>query len=160
MTPSEQPKDPDSIDDILGLDHDALGARLARLRAAIETASTSARGDATRFAGDLRHHMIWEETLLFPAAKVRSTAAQRRSIESLEIDHERLRETLEQLTSALATGDFAAAGNSLTWLETLLKGHNYDEEHGVYVEADRSLSLEERRRLLEEFRRRPGKERP
>jgi iron-sulfur cluster repair protein YtfE (RIC family) len=159
MTPSEQPKDPDSIDDVLGIDHDTLGARLARLRAAIEAASSAARGEATRFAGDLRHHMTWEEVLLFPAAKARSTAAQRRSIESLEIDHERLRETLDQITSALAKCDFAAAGSSLAWLETLLKGHNYDEEHGVYVEVDRSLPIEERRRLLDAFRQRPGKER-
>ncbi len=34
---------------------------------------------------------------------------------------------------------------------TLLKGHNYDEEHGAYVEADRLLGGAERRRLIEPF---------
>ena len=37
------------------------------------------------------------------------------------------------------------------WLRTLLQGHNYDEEHGVYVEADRLLAAVERRRLIERF---------
>jgi hypothetical protein len=37
------------------------------------------------------------------------------------------------------------------WLGTLFKSHNHDEEHGVYVEADRLLSDSERRRLLDRF---------
>ena len=80
-----------------------------------------------------------------------TSAKERRSIESLEIDHERLRDTLKDLEAAVAAGDVAGAGGIVRWLGTLLQGHNYDEEHGVYVEADRLLSPDERRRLMERF---------
>ena len=45
----------------------------------------------------------------------------------------------------------AGAASLVGWLKTLLMGHNYDEEHGVYVEADRLLGADERRRLIERF---------
>jgi hypothetical protein len=92
--------------------------------------------------------MAWEDQFLFPAVKRVATAKERRSIESLEIDHDRLRDTLGSLESTLAAGDFGTAGTLVRWLRTLLAGHNYDEEHGVYVEADRLLSRADRRRLI------------
>ena len=135
----------DSIDDALGADHERLGALLGELIRGV-SAETLAR-----FSEGLLHHMTWEEERLFPAVKAVATAKECRSIESLEIDHERIRETLRDLESSLASGDLAVAGTQVRWLETLLKGHNYDEEHGVYEEADRYLSAEERRRLIERF---------
>ena len=141
-----------SVDDTMGEDHERLGGLLEQLRGAIERSSEGARDLLGRFSGGLLRHMTWEEEKLFPAVRDRATAAQRRSIESLEIDHERLRDTLKEIESALAGGDFGTAAKQLDWLATLLKGHNYDEEHGVYEEADRLLDAEERRRLLGEFR--------
>lgn len=143
---------PESIDDALGGDHQLLGGLLERLRGAVASASAAAGDLLLEFGRGLRRHMTWEEETLFPAVSARATGAQKRSIESLEIDHERLRETLDHLSSTLAAGDFAAAEAQVRWLETLLQGHNYDEEHGVYVEADHYLSTEERRRMLDRFR--------
>ena len=100
----------------------------------------------------LNAHMTWEEERLFPAVSARATPGQKRSIESLRIDHERLRETLGGLSSSVSAQDYGTAGPLLDWLETLLRGHNYDEEHGVYVEADRYLTLDERRELIDQFR--------
>lgn len=139
------------IDDALGNDHERLGGLLARLSVEVAGRSVRAKDLLGSFARDLLRHMTWEEEALFPAVRDRLTAAQQRSVESLEIDHERLRDTLNALESSLAAGDFEKAGTLLDWLETLLKGHNYDEEHGVYVEADRLLDAEERRILLEKF---------
>ena len=141
-----------SIDDALGEDHERLGGLLNRLREAVEGRSKSAGELLGLFTRDLLRHMTWEEEELFPAVRDRANAAQRRSIESLEIDHDRLRDNLTALESTLAEGEFVAAGKVLDWLETLLKGHNYDEEHGVYEEADRLLGSEERQRLVEKFR--------
>lgn len=155
-----QPGDADSVDDVLGADHERLGAHLAALIDAVQTGSPGASKALEVFARGLAAHMDWEERSLFPAVAERATAAQKRSIESLEIDHERLRETLNGLKSALDAGDGEAARQSVGWLETLLKGHNYDEEHGVYVEADRYLSVEERRRMIDQFRKSSTKERP
>lgn len=141
-----------SIDDALGDDHERLGGLLLRLREDVAARSGSAGERLRSFARDLLRHMTWEEEDLFPAVRDHANAAQRRSLESLEIDHERLRDTLNELEAALERGDFDGAGRRLEWLETLLKGHNYDEEHGVYEEADRYLEVEEKRRLLEKFR--------
>lgn len=142
----------DSIDDRLGDDHERLGGVLAELREGLVRRSETAADAFGRFAGGLSRHMEWEDTRLFPAVKARADAAERRSIESLEIDHERLRETLKELKASLAARDFEGALKDLDWIVTLLKGHNYDEEHGVYEVADRVLAADERRRLLLAFR--------
>src|SRR5689334_22075366 len=128
MSPNERT---DSVDDVLGADHERLGVLLTRLSTTTRDSSPQARAAFDDFNRQLRHHMTWEEESLFPRVKDRATAAQKRSIESLEIDHERLRETLGSLEAALSAGDFVSARSLLDWVETLLKGHNYDEEHGV-----------------------------
>jgi len=145
-------RDPDSVDDVFGEDHRVLGGHLERLRSAIQARSPQALGILEELTRGLTAHMTWEENQLFPAVSSRATPAQKRSIESLEIDHERLRETLGGLRSSLSGQDFGSAAPQRDWLETLLRGHNYDEEHGVYVEADRYLSVEERRALIARFR--------
>jgi hypothetical protein len=145
-------RDPDSIDEVFGEDHQRLDGILERLRSAIRSGSPQALEALEELSRGLKAHMTWEEERLFPAVRGRATAAQKRSLESLEIDHERLRDTLGSLHSSLSGRDFGTAGTQLEWLETLLRGHNYDEEHGVYVEADRSLSVEERRELIARFR--------
>lgn len=142
----------DSLDDLLGADHQRLDGRLSALEAAIGARSGEASDALKRFSAGLMRHMTWENEVLFPAVRGLATPAQRRSIESLEIDHERLRETLEALEASLAAADFGAAREQGTWLRALLQGHNYDEEHGVYEEADRLLSPAERRRLADQFR--------
>lgn len=152
MSSHSEPGDAKSIDDVLGDDHERLGCLLGQLRDQIRRREKNARQSLEQFDEGLVRHMTWEETALFPAVLDHATAAQRKSIESLYIDHERLRETLETLKSAVAEDDFSAADKSADWLETLLKGHNYDEEHGVYEESDKLLAVEERERLLGKFR--------
>jgi hemerythrin-like domain-containing protein len=148
----EDRREPSSIDDLLGEDHRQLGVALDQLRAELSAASSGASRLLQQFSRALGRHMDWEEQLLFPAVAAKATAAERRSIESLEIDHERLRETLAQLQSSVSSADYVTARTQVDWLETLLRGHNYDEEHGVYVEADRYLTPEDRHRLIEAFR--------
>jgi hemerythrin-like domain-containing protein len=151
MSQAEQ-RDPDSVDEVFGEDHQLLGEVLQGLRSAIGASSPKALETLEALARGLKAHMSWEEELLFPAVSARATPAQKRSIESLEIDHERLRETLGNLHSSLSARDFGTATGLVDWLETLLRGHNYDEEHGVYVEADRYLTVEERRAMIDRFR--------
>jgi hemerythrin-like domain-containing protein len=141
----------DSVDDALSADHERLDRLLRTLEEQILAGSRTAREALAPFVGGLLHHMSWEDDFLFPAVKALATAKERRSIESLEIDHERLRETLRSLESMLAAEDYPGAGSVVRWLATLLQGHNYDEEHGVYVEADRLLGDAERRTLIERF---------
>ncbi|HLY72790.1 MAG TPA: hemerythrin domain-containing protein [Planctomycetota bacterium] len=141
----------DSVDDALRADHECLDALLLKLEAAVSAESAGAAEDLNRFSRVLSHHMAWEDDRLFPAVMGVVGAKERRSIESLEIDHERLRDTIQSLESTLAATDYGTARTLVRWLGTLLKGHNYDEEHGVYVEADRLLGAADRRRLIEQF---------
>jgi hypothetical protein len=142
---------PDSVDDVLREDHERLDALLLKLETAVTAGVAAALDTLSDVVRGLEYHMAWEDGQLFPAVKGLATAKERRSIESLEIDHERLRDSLRGLESTLRAGDFAGGLTQVQWLGTLLKGHNYDEEHGVYVEADRLLSGEERRCLIERF---------
>jgi hypothetical protein len=147
MNPSEH-TGPDSVDDALGGVHERLDRRVEQLEASVLAGSVESANALSSLTRDLLHHMAWEDQFLFPAVKGVATAKERRSIESLEIDHDRLRDTLGSLESTLAAGDFGTAGTLVRWLRTLLAGHNYDEDHGVYVEADRLLSRADRRRLI------------
>ena len=146
-----------SVDDVLGDDHEILGKVLKRLLEAIPESPSEASAILADLDRDLGHHMKWEEEDLFPAVRERANQDQKRSIESLEIDHERIRETLKGLREALVADDRARATELSNLLHTYLRGHNYDEEHGVYVDADRLLTPIERSRLLGSFRSRQGK---
>jgi len=141
----------DSVDDALRADHEHLDQLLLKLDSAVSAGSAAAAEDLSTFSRALAHHMAWEDEQLFPAVKSVAGVKERRSIESLEIDHERLRDTLRSLESTFAAADYGTAGTLVRWLGTLLKGHNYDEEHGVYVDADRLLGDAERRRLIARF---------
>ena len=136
-------------------DHERLDDLLRQLEEQVTTGAAAVLDTLDRFSHGLVHHMTWEDNQLFPAVKGVANAKERRSIESLEVDHERLRETLSSLKSSLIAGDDPAARALVSWLGTLLKGHNYDEEHGVYVEADRLLDRAERRRLIDQFKKAP-----
>jgi hemerythrin-like domain-containing protein len=141
----------DSVDDALRADHERLDALLVKLKAAVSSGSAAAPEDLNVFSRALAHHMTWEDERLFPAVKSVAGAKECRSIESLEIDHERLRDTVRSLESTIAAADYGTARSLVHWLGTLLQGHNYDEEHGVYVEADRLLGAAERRGLIDQF---------
>lgn len=141
----------DSVDDALGADHQRLDSVLSALEAAIGAASIRAAEPLKEFAAGLRRHMAWENEQLFPAVRARATTREQRSIDSLIIDHERLSETLSELEASVASADFATAREQAAWLRKLLQGHNYDEEHGVYVEADKYLTDDERRGLISRF---------
>lgn len=112
------------------------------------------------FERSLIRHRDGEESVLFPAVRERTTDAGRRSLESLEIDPERIRETLEALRAAVQDRAWEAAAGSLDRLRLYLKGYNYDEEHGVYVEADRRFDEESRRELLRRFVSAPSRSNP
>lgn len=142
-----------SVDDQLALDHERLDQLLENTRRGLETRSGEAGQALESFDKALSVHMEWEEKYLFPAVSARASARSRRSIESLEIDHERIRGALADACQRLAEGRWAESLESLSMASTFLEGHNYDEEHGVYVEADKLLEPGQRRALLELFER-------
>lgn len=111
-----------SIEEALGRHHDLIGDLLSV-------------NDLARVRIELEYHMRWEEEKLFPAAAHLVPA---KTIESLLIDHERIRRSLDE-------GD-------LEQLRVFLEGHNRDEEFGIYPAADKGLSEKARMKLIESFR--------
>jgi hypothetical protein len=142
-----------SIDERLTQDHVELDRRLAEIAEAVRPGGCRAEVLAP-FENGLRAHMAWEEDALFPALLRAAGDVQRKHVESLRIDHERIRMTIDALREALGAPDPAGAEGLLETLRVYLDGHNHDEEYGAYVEADRRLPPEEREKLLALFERR------
>jgi len=143
----------DSLEDLLTADHRVIDGLLKSIGQALAAGSMEAAGAQCRvMAGSLGHHMEWEESDLFPAVPP-SARMSARHVESLLIDHERIRRTIQELGLALEGRQLQAARESLDDLTVFLAGHNDDEELGIYREADRVLGDEVKIRLARSFRR-------
>lgn len=140
-----------SLEDRLTRHHERIDALMQRLSAALSGRSEGAAGVFHELAAQLEYHMTWEDEQLFPAVRECVPSFPARSLESLSIDHERIRSTLATLRGAVASGDGPGARSSLDALRVFLEGHNRDEEFGIYPAADRGLCEDRRRKLLESF---------
>jgi len=139
----------DLIDDVLSADHLRLDGLFHRLE------EWPSRGNLDALERGLLPHMDWEEKVLFPALRPGLNAAKLKSLESLEIDHQRIRESLAAIREALTVIDLPLARKRIDLLKTFLKGHNAEEERGLYPDADSALNASERAALLELFRQEP-----
>jgi hemerythrin superfamily protein len=142
-----------SIEDALSRDHEMIDAVFYRLSASLKDEASDARAPLEELVRRLGYHMQWEEDVLFPAARSVARISQK-GIESLVLDHLRIRETLQWLETEIRQNHLDTARVVMDSLRVFLIGHNRDEEHGVYAEADRYLPPERRRQALEAFR--PG----
>ncbi len=137
----------EQIGDVLQDDHARLDAAMRRLEAAIH-AGEDALPAWSAVAEGLDAHIRFEEEELFPAL----TRTPAKVIESLVLDHLRIRESLERLRGFLDADDTGGAAGELCDLRIYLDGHNRDEEIGVYRDADRRLSPDEHARMIAAFR--------
>lgn len=141
-----------SVDDALTEDHVRLDGFFRDLRAAVARRDPGAAAVQDAFERRLFRHMTWEEEVLFPALRAADARYSERKIESLVIDHARIREKLLELASQLRETAWIDAGRAVEDLWALLEGHNRDEEKGVYSDADRMIPAAERVRLLSQWR--------
>jgi len=137
-----------SVDDALTEDHVQLDGLFRQLRFALERRDPTAEPARAEFERRLLRHMTWEEGILYPALRAAQHDYPEKKIESLVIDHERIREKLQDLAAAIRGLDWSAASGHGEDLWVLLEGHNRDEEKGVYTDADRKIPEAERRRLV------------
>jgi regulator of cell morphogenesis and NO signaling len=137
-----------SVDDALTDDHVQLDGLFRRVRRAVELQDPAAESARSEFERRLMRHMSWEEDVLFPSLRAAQARYPEKKIESLVIDHARIREKLHDLGEAIRSREWTAASPAVDDLWVLLEGHNRDEEKGVYTDADRLISEEERRRLV------------
>lgn len=140
-----------SVDDALTEDHVQLDGLFQSLREAVEGGKAGSPALQESFEKRLFRHMTWEEETLFPALRAADGRYPERKIESLVIDHARIREKLLQLASSIRESAWADAAQAVEDLWVLLEGHNRDEEKGVYTDADRMIPAAERLRLLNQW---------
>lgn len=138
-----------SIDDALTDDHVQLDGLFRDVRTAIGLRDVGAGPAQAAFERLLFRHMTWEEETLFPALMKARPGYPSRKIESLKIDHERIKEKLCELAGAVSARDWPQGTACLEDVWVLLEGHNRDEEKGVYTDADHLISKEERVAMLE-----------
>jgi len=141
-----------SVDDALTEDHVRLDGLFSGLRSAVARRDPGAAAAQDAFERRLFRHMTWEEEILFPALRAAAARYPERKIESLVIDHARIREKLLDLAAQLRGSAWIEAGQAVEDLWALLEGHNRDEEKGVYSDADRMIPAAERVRLLSRWR--------
>jgi hypothetical protein len=141
-----------SVDDALTDDHVRLDGLMRSLRRSIERRDPGSEAVRLEFEKRLFRHMTWEEETLFPALRAADDRYPGKKIESLVIDHARIRERLQDLASDIGAAEWTSANRSVEDLWVLLEGHNRDEEKGVYTDADRLISEPERRALLATWR--------
>jgi iron-sulfur cluster repair protein YtfE (RIC family) len=137
-----------SVDDALTDDHVRLDGLFRNLRRSVENRDPGSEAVRKEFEGRLLRHMTWEEETLFPALRAADDRYPGKKIESLVIDHARIRERLQDLASDIGATEWTGANRSVEDLWVLLEGHNRDEEKGVYTDADRLISESDRRALL------------
>ncbi|RPH43476.1 MAG: hemerythrin domain-containing protein [Planctomycetota bacterium] len=137
-----------SLDDALTDDHVQLDGLFRRVRTAVGLRDPAAESARSEFERRLMRHMSWEEEVLFPSLRAAQARYPEKKIESLVIDHARIREKLQELAEAIRGREWSAATPTVDDLWVLLEGHNRDEEKGVYTDADRLISEDERRRLV------------
>jgi hypothetical protein len=140
-------KAPDSLDDALTDDHVRLDVLLRTLIDAAARRTPDCPAALDDFERRLLRHMDWEERALFPALRAGADPALLRNLESLVIDHDRLREALATLRSEVREGRWPEAGRSLEALGIFLEGHNRDEETGAYTAASRGRPPDASREL-------------
>jgi iron-sulfur cluster repair protein YtfE (RIC family) len=133
-------------------DHVRLDGLFRTLRRSVENRDPGCVGLRSEFERRLFRHMIWEEETLFPALRAADGRYPAKKIESLVIDHARIRERLQDLATEVAAKEWTGAGESVDDLWVLLEGHNRDEEKGVYTDADRLIPETERQVLLARWR--------
>jgi iron-sulfur cluster repair protein YtfE (RIC family) len=141
-----------SVDDALTDDHVRLDGLFRTLRRSVENRDPGSEGLRSEFERRLFRHMTWEEETLFPALRAADGRYPEKKIESLVIDHARIRERLQDLSTEVAAKEWTGAGQSVEDLWVLLEGHNRDEEKGVYTDADRLIPETERQVLLARWR--------
>jgi hypothetical protein len=137
-----------SLDDALTEDHVQLDGLFRQLRFALDRRDPTVEQARAEFERRLLRHMTWEEGVLFPALRAAQQDYPEKKIESLVIDHDRIREKLQELAAAIRILDWSGAARHGGDLWVLLEGHNRDEEKGVYTDADRKIPEAERRRLV------------
>ncbi|MDP3541455.1 MAG: hemerythrin domain-containing protein [Elusimicrobiota bacterium] len=96
----------------------------------------------------LERHIIWEETVLFPAAARVEPALARGPIPVMLMEHIAIRAAKAKALELLAKGDGLGALARIQEMLVVLAAHNRKEESVLYSACDRLIPKEEAESML------------
>ena len=138
-------------------------------RAALEQAKSGATEAALRtydqYERFLERHIVWEETLLFPAFEEATEFKEGGPTQVMREEHRRIRAFKAELRAHLATLKGPAPPTHPLWeasraLVEVLGDHNRKEEAILYPMCDRSLSPFLREKILRQVEEEKGEPAP
>lgn len=136
---------PLTISAFFAKDHDEIDAILARV-----DFRDPAAGLATlkEFDYRLERHIIWEETVLFPAAGRAEPSLAQGPIPVMLQEHVLIRAAKAKAMELMEKGDGVGALTRIQEMLLVLSGHNLKEEHILYPASDRMIPKDEAESIL------------
>lgn len=138
-----------TISDHYGQDHD----RLDELFQRFQTLKTSDRARAVlafqEFHAGLERHIVWEESILFPAFETK-TGMTSGPTQVMRWEHEQIRGFLKAIADKLAAGA-DDTGDDEAGLLAVLGPHNHKEENILYPMIDQVTDGTERTQIFAEM---------
>lgn len=135
----------ETISGFFARDHDEIDAILAR---ADFRDPASALPILKEFDYRLERHIIWEETVLFPAAARVDPALAQGPIPVMLSEHIAIRAAKAKAMESLRQGDGMAAMTRIQEMLVILAAHNAQEERVLYPSCDRLIPKEEAGSML------------
>ena len=124
-------------------DHRDCDARWAELEGLLDSGNTDATNQAWReFDDRMRRHFAMEEDVLFPAFEARSGMGGGGPTAMMRMEHQQMIGLLDQIGSAMSTGDTEEALDLGDTLLMVIQQHNVKEEGMLYPMAENMLGGE------------------
>jgi iron-sulfur cluster repair protein YtfE (RIC family) len=136
------------INEYLSWDHDRLDGILADVTRMVDDGELErAEHTYSDFREGLQRHIRIEEEILFPLFEQR-TGMVRGPTEVMRQEHRVIKEAMDLMAEALASGKGASYHEGRELLEESLPSHNQKEEHVLYPTIDHLLDPDERVKLV------------
>lgn len=117
-------------------DHDEIDAILK----AVDFAdSMTALARFREFDRRLERHIVWEESILFPAAGRAAPPLEHGPIALMNQEHVHIRAAKMEALQALEAGDCGRAKSCVKVMLSILEPHNMKEEHILYPACDQMI---------------------
>jgi len=121
-------------------DHRDCDARWADVEELLDTEDIdSARPAWLKYAAGMRRHLAMEEEILFPAFEAASGSGDGGPTAAMRVEHQQMRELLDQIAAAVDAGDTQEALDIGDTLLMLVQQHSVKEEDMLYPMAENLL---------------------
>ena len=132
--------DSDSPNAFFTADHRACDAIWAEVEAAVDSDDgAAARSAWERFDRSMRHHLMMEEEVLFPALENATGMHGGGPTFMMRAEHQQIRGLLDQIQTEVNGGNFDGVTDHGDTLLMLIQQHNAKEEGILYPMCDNAL---------------------